>query len=180
MIVEGTKGEGTPACVLTSEELAEFRRLLLAKKRDILGDLTGMAAEAKGSGPGEEPQAGPPAEQPKYADESDDREITIGLLASERALLQEIAEALERIEKGTYGVGVATGEPIGKNRLLARPWAKYCIAHARTMEKQSKSAAGMSRRAFSDDGFGGDEGDADKEPTDVGTLTSGGGGEDED
>jgi len=161
---------------LTPEELAEFRRLLLAKKREILGDLGGMTAEAKGTAPGEEPQAGPPAEQPKYADESDDREITIGLLASERALLQEIAEAIERIDKGTYGVCVATGEPIGKNRLLARPWAKYCIAHARNMEKKNKSAAGMSRRAFSDNGFGDDD-ERQAEPSDVGSLA---GSDDED
>ena len=57
--------------------LGKFRELLLAKKRDLLGDLTGMTAEARGAEPGE--PGSHRAEPPKYADESDDREITIGL-----------------------------------------------------------------------------------------------------
>jgi len=146
MIVEGPKSEETRASELTPKELDEFRGLLLEKRRDLLGDLTGMTAEAKGAGPGEGDEEGARPEQQKFADESDDREITINLLASERALLQEISEALERIEKGTYGVCAAAGEPIGKNRLLARPWAKYCIACARSMERKGKSAGARAAR----------------------------------
>jgi DnaK suppressor protein len=169
MIVQGTKGEGSPTCELTPEELQEFRKLLIAKKRDLLRDLTGMTAEAKGAGPGDQPHAGPPQEQPKFADESDDREITIGLLASERVLLQEISEALDRIEKGTFGVCLATGEPIGKNRLMARPWAKYCISYARTMEQKNKAAAAGSRRQFDDDNYN-QEGEGEVDTRDVRTI----------
>ncbi len=169
MVVEKTKGEGKPAPALTKEELKEFRELLLAKKRDLLGDLTGMTAEARGAGPGE--QGGLRPELPKFADESDDREITIGLLASERVLLQDIADALERIDKGTFGVCLGAGEPISKSRLLARPWAKYCIACARTMEQKQGRAA-----AYSQTGFGGgnmgDEDGGGSEPQDVHTLAA--------
>jgi len=168
MVVEKTKGKGKPAPALTKEELQEFRELLLAKKRDLLGDLTGMTAEARGAGPGE--QGSPRPELPKYADESDDREITIGLVASERVLLQDIAEALDRIDKGTYGVCLGAGEQIGRSRLLARPWAKYCIACARTMEQKQGRAS-----AYSQTGFGGAFGDEDAgghEPQDVQTLAA--------
>jgi DnaK suppressor protein len=158
MVVEKTKGEGKPAPALTKEELQEFRQLLLAKKRDLLGDLTGMTAEASGAGPGE--PSGPRPELPKFADESDDREITIGLLASERALLQEIADALERIDKGTYGVCLGAGEQIGKSRLRARPWAKYCIACARTMEQKQGRAAAFSQTGFGGGNFGDEDGGA--------------------
>ena len=76
-----------------------------------------------------------------------EQEFSLGLLESERALLAEIDEALERIDKGTYGVCLGTGEPIGKPRLHARPWAKYCIEYARLIEKglarpRNESASG--------------------------------------
>ena len=169
MVVEKTKGEGKLAPALTKEELQEFRELLLAKKRDLLGDLTGMTAEARGAGPGE--QGGPRPELPKFADESDDREITIGLLASERVLLQEIADALERIDKGSYGVCLGAGEPISKSRLRARPWAKYCIACARTME-QKQARAGAYPQAGFDDGNAADEDAGGREPQDIHTLAA--------
>lgn len=170
MIQEGPQSEAPVACILTSEELEQFRGLLLAKRRDLLGDLTGMTAEARGAGPGEEP-SGDSMQQQKFADESDDREITIGLLASERVLLQEISEALERIKEGTYGICAATGEPIGKDRLLARPWAKYCIAYARTMEKGGRSAGAYSRRRVTPDTFDDDEGGP--EPRDLRSIAGG-------
>jgi DnaK suppressor protein len=54
---------------------------------------------------------------------------------SERKLLREIDEALERIEQKTYGVCLATGIPIRKARLEAQPWAKYSVEYARKLEK---------------------------------------------
>ena len=169
MVVKKAKGKGKPVLALTREELQEFRELLLAKKRDLLGDLTGMTAEASGAGPGE--QGGPRPELSKYADESDDREITIGLLASERALLQEIADALARIEKGTYGVCLGAGEPIGKSRLRARPWAKYCIACARTLEQKQGRAAAYSQTGFGGGNFDDEDGGA-HEARDIRTLAA--------
>ena len=47
----------------------------------------------------------------------------------------EIDDALERIENKTYGVCVATHRPISDARLLAKPWAKYCIEYARAREE---------------------------------------------
>jgi RNA polymerase-binding protein DksA len=169
MVVGKSKSKGKPAPALTKEELQEFRELLLAKKRDLLGDLTGMTAEARGAGSGE--RGGLRPELPKYADESDDREITIGLLANERVLLHEIADALERIDKGVYGVCLGAGEPIGKSRLRARPWAKYCIACARTME-QKQGRAGASLQAGLGSGNFGDDDGGGHEPQDVRTLAA--------
>ena len=39
----------------------------------------------------------------------------------------EIELALQRSFNGNYGYCLATGEPIGVNRLLAEPCAKYCL-----------------------------------------------------
>jgi len=42
-------------------------------------------------------------------------------------LLREIADALQRIEQGTYGVCLECEEPISVKRLDAVPWARYCV-----------------------------------------------------
>jgi DnaK suppressor protein len=42
-------------------------------------------------------------------------------------LLREIADALERIENGAYGVCLECEEPISAKRLEAVPWARYCV-----------------------------------------------------
>lgn len=67
-----------------------------------------------------------------------EQEFTLGLIESERALLREIDEALHRIQKGTYGVCQATGKAIGKARLSAQPWTKYCYDYVLEQEKLNK------------------------------------------
>ena len=43
-------------------------------------------------------------------------------------LLREIADALHRIEDGSYGSCMECDEPISPKRLNAVPWARYCVA----------------------------------------------------
>jgi RNA polymerase-binding transcription factor DksA len=64
-----------------------------------------------------------------------EREFTLGLLASEHSILKEIDEAIERIRKKTYGVCLATGRAIGKTRLRANPWARYCYEYTLARER---------------------------------------------
>jgi DnaK suppressor protein len=42
-------------------------------------------------------------------------------------LLREIADALLRLDHGTYGVCMECEEPISQKRLDAVPWARYCV-----------------------------------------------------
>ena len=64
-----------------------------------------------------------------------DQEFTLGLVDSERKLLKEIDEALDRTENGTYGICEGSGKSIPKTRLEAIPWARYCVGYARLLEK---------------------------------------------
>lgn len=57
----------------------------------------------------------------------------------ERKLLRKIAEALSRIENGTYGWCEETGEPIGIPRLLARPVATMCIEAQERHERHERT-----------------------------------------
>ena len=44
--------------------------------------------------------------------------------------LEEVAEALARLEAGTYGRCLECGEPVQAARLEAMPATRYCIQHA--------------------------------------------------
>ena len=41
--------------------------------------------------------------------------------------LRMVDEALERLAAGDYGICLACEEPVAPKRLLAVPWARYCI-----------------------------------------------------
>ena len=53
-------------------------------------------------------------------------------------LISKIDAALKRIQNGSYGFCVETGEPIGLKRLIARPVATLCIAAQEKHEKNEK------------------------------------------
>jgi len=124
---------------LSAEELEQFRQLLLAKRQEIVGNVTDLQDEALGKTRSE--AAGDLSQMPIHmADIGSDnyeRDFALDLLDNERNLLREIDEALQRIESGTYGICVATGKPITKARLKFKPWAKYCLEYARTQEKNN-------------------------------------------
>ena len=53
------------------------------------------------------------------------RSVAFELAARESHLIQDIDDALGRIENGTYGQCVRCGKPLYKERLKAMPTAKY-------------------------------------------------------
>lgn len=117
---------------LTKRELMQYRTLLIEKRAEILGDMTSMSREAL-SDPSNLSHM--PIHMADVGSDQYDQELMLGLVESERRLVHEINDALQRIADGTYGICQATGKPIGKPRLAAKPWAKYCIEAAREMER---------------------------------------------
>lgn len=111
--------------------------MLLAKRAEILGDVSTLQGEALHANRQE--AAGDLSSMPIHmADLGSDNyelEFTLGLIEGERAILKEIDEAIERIRTGTYGQCLATGAPIGKSRLRAKPWAKYCYEYTLAQER---------------------------------------------
>lgn len=120
-----------PAAKLSKAELENFRTLLLDKRREILGDVGSMESEAFRN---QDNHSSSPMHMADVGTDNFEQEFTLGLIESERELLKEIQEAIARIEDGSFGICVATGKPIGKARLEAKPWAKYCIEYARMLE----------------------------------------------
>ena len=66
-------------------------------------------------------------------------EVDAGLAERLREELGAIERAERRLEEGTYGISVESGEPIPDERLEAVPWAE------RTVEEQSRYERGGPR-----------------------------------
>ena len=56
-----------------------------------------------------------------------------------RKLISKIDEALERIDNGSYGYCIETDEPIGIQRLEARPIATLSLEAQERHEKMEKT-----------------------------------------
>jgi DnaK suppressor protein len=129
-----------PARALSRSECEPFRRLLLEKRAQLVGDVSTLQSEALSRN--RQDAAGDLSNMPIHmADLGTDnyeQEFTLGLIEGERRVLREIDEALERIELGTYGICQATGKPISKARLKAQPWARYCYEYMLAQEKGQK------------------------------------------
>lgn len=108
--------------------LEQIKADLLAQKKKILEDLSSVTA--KDDHEKDEHRA----IFPDYGDKPDENvqevdEYTTNL-ATERILessLRDIDNALDRIEKGTYGICKYCGKEIDAKRLLIRPVASACV-----------------------------------------------------
>lgn len=56
-----------------------------------------------------------------------ERAQVLALIAAARDRLQQIDQALARVDAGTYGTCQRCSQPIASERLAARPAAAYCV-----------------------------------------------------
>lgn len=116
------------------EQLAYFYRLLMAQKEELVHESDSvlsavrLAEKTEAAGVGDDP------DNATY-----EQDITMNLRMSERDnnLLKKINAALERIENGTYGYSVVSGDEIGLNRMMARPLATMTIEEQEEYEQRN-------------------------------------------
>jgi DnaK suppressor protein len=102
---------------LTPEQLTDLKRMLEAKRDELRQKSRAHLRSATANEGGERSEVGDIAEQEiEIAD-------GVGLAEHEQRVLEEVLRALERIERGSYGVSAKTGLPIPYARLAAVPWA---------------------------------------------------------
>ena len=118
----------------SARELEHFRDLLLAKRREILGDMSSMEREALRSSGGSNLST-LPIHMADMGTDNYEQEFTLGLVETERKLIREINNALAKIQNGTYGICEGTGKPITRARLEVQPWARYSIEYAKKIER---------------------------------------------
>lgn len=122
---------------LSATDIEHFKKLLLEKRREILRNVSEIEDEAlkKSRLDASGDLSSMPIHMADLGTDNYEQEFVLGLMDSERNLLREIDDALQRIDEGTYGTCEGTGKPIPKARLEAQPWARYCVEYARMLEE---------------------------------------------
>jgi DnaK suppressor protein len=144
---------------LSNSDIEIFKSLLLEKRNELLGNVSYMEMDALREDRSD--LSNMPLHMADVGTDSYEQEFTLELMDSERKLIAEIDEALDRIEDGTYGICKVNGEPIPKPRLEAIPWARCCVACANILEKRRQKNGGSSNKYTFPNDADDDEGDSD-------------------
>ncbi len=109
--------------------LDRFKKKLIKEREKLLADVNHIRNEELGKF--RRDAAGKTSGYPNHmADGGTDtieRQVSLGLMSNEEAMLIKIDEALQRISDKTYGVCELCKEKISQERLNAVPYATYCI-----------------------------------------------------
>jgi DnaK suppressor protein len=116
---------------MSTEQLDHFRHILTSWKRDLMEEVDRTMTHMK------DEAANPPDPNDRATLESEFA-LELRTRDRERKLIRKIDEALKRIEDGSYGYCLETGDPIGVKRLEARPVATLCIEAQERRERREK------------------------------------------
>lgn len=118
-------------------ELDKYKRRLLDLRARLSGDLGSVLASGLG---GEKKDSGRTGgDEADLGNDHWDAELALSLSQNSKDTLELIDGALQRIENGTYGICVGTGEKIAKARLDAIPYTPYCVEYAARMERSGST-----------------------------------------
>lgn len=115
---------------MTKEQLSHYKKIILEKREELLKQLdhfksTGLNSSVKDASGDHSAYAFHMADQ---GTDTMDREQQYLFASREGNFLYHLDRALERIEKGEYGVCVDCNKEINPERLEAVPHARLCIA----------------------------------------------------
>ena len=134
------KGEATPEEELIPQKFRKYYKLLI-ELRDHVNDGLATHTEEALKKTGKEDTGDVSAYSQHMADagtDSFDRDFALSLVNNEHEALYEIAEAIDRMKDGSYGVCEITGQPIPAERLHAVPFTRYSAEGQRQMEKNKR------------------------------------------
>ncbi|MFC4256990.1 RNA polymerase-binding protein DksA [Altererythrobacter xixiisoli] len=116
---------------MSPQQLNYFRVLLLEWKKSILS-ASENTLQSLQDGPIREPDLN------DRASSETDWGIELRTRDRQRKLISKIDSALRRIDAGEYGWCEVSGEPIGINRLIARPIATMTVEAQQAHERREK------------------------------------------
>ena len=113
------------------EQLAHFQQILLSWKRDLMEEVDRTVSHMKD-------EAANFPDPNDRATQEEEFSLELRTRDRERKLIRKIEEALKRIEDGSYGYCLETGEEIGIKRLEARPVATLSIEAQERRERRER------------------------------------------
>src|SRR5262249_19710885 len=117
------------AAKLTKKEMEKYRRLLIEKKNSLSNDL------AKTRDAEEETTEQSTQDIAHKAASSSTREFLYSLSDTDRTTLLKLDQALARVADSNYGLCLNCSNLMSEKRLVAVPWAPYCIECQELSEK---------------------------------------------
>ena len=116
---------------MSKTQLEHFRTILASWKNDLMQEVDRTVLHMK------DEAANFPDPNDRATQESE-FSLELRTRDRERKLIRKIEEALKRIEDGSYGYCLETGEPIGVKRLEARPVATLSVEAQERRERREK------------------------------------------
>jgi DnaK suppressor protein len=116
---------------MSKEQLEHFRSILNSWKRDLMVEVDRTVSHMKD-------EAANFPDPNDRATQEEEFSLELRTRDRERKLIRKIDEALKRIEDGSYGYCLETGEEIGIKRLEARPVATLSIEAQERRERRER------------------------------------------
>lgn len=116
---------------MNREQLQHFRQILQSWKRDLMVEVDRTVMHMKD-------EAANFPDPNDRATQEEEFSLELRTRDRERKLIRKIDEALKRIEDGSYGYCLETGEEIGIKRLEARPVATLSIEAQERRERRER------------------------------------------
>jgi DnaK suppressor protein len=112
---------------LSEKDILHLQMLLAQRRQEILRQVENMESRWQEN-------AEPQIEPEETAQEIELSDPYAPLEAIDRFEVEEIDQALEKIQAGTYGWCEICGQPIALTRLKFIPWTRYCREDAEILE----------------------------------------------
>jgi DnaK suppressor protein len=116
---------------MSKEQLEHFRTILNSWKRDLMVEVDRTVSHMKD-------EAANFPDPNDRATQEEEFSLELRTRDRERKLIRKIDEALKRIEDGSYGYCLETGEEIGIKRLEARPVATLSLEAQERRERRER------------------------------------------
>ena len=126
-----TREKGQNTVQFPPDDLKDFRKRLLAEREKALSGVDAMKATGFNESDDHEADGGDGTNQTL-------RLQALGQMGSINRTIQQIEEALHRIDDGTYGVCTVCGQLIRKPRLVNQPFVQTCMECQNEMERNRK------------------------------------------
>ena len=132
-----------PTTLLTPSQMTDLRELLHQRHREL--SLV-VAREMHADGAPE--MSITASSDADWASADVDADALIARAERDSGELAEVANALDRVAEGHYGVCEACRKDIGYTRLLVHPAARRCLPCQQAVEAKKSSVVGTSRRTL--------------------------------
>ncbi|MCD6578740.1 TraR/DksA family transcriptional regulator [bacterium] len=120
---------------MEKRSIEKFKKVLVDVKKKIEENIDGLNETT--FKPGSNLSHYP--DDPSYiANDEYEKPMAFNIMNVDQSILEQVNDALLKIENNTYGTCEKCGKKISRKRLEAKPWARYCVKCREELEKSGQ------------------------------------------